>query len=62
MRADEPAEKLVVTPTRVSSPTSAVRPDEETGDENESADAEPAVTPIMPMTVTMNARTRHNAL
>ena len=62
MRADEPARFWVVTPTRVCSPTDVVRPDEEFGVVVVTADAEPAVTPIMPTTVTMNARSRHNAL
>ena len=61
MRAEEPLEKLVVTPTRVSGPTTAEWPDEETVDVGSSADAEAVVTPIVPMTVMMRVRSRHNA-
>ena len=62
MRADEPARFWVVTPTRVSGPTDAVRPDDEFGVVVVTADAEPAVTLIVPTIVSRSVRSRHNAL
>jgi hypothetical protein len=62
MRADEPPEKWFVTPTRVSGPTTTEWLDEDLAVTAVSADAEPAVEPTSPTTVSRSVRNRHNAV